>query len=589
MTTEGYEYLVSIKDELTANTNEMVKGLTRLELALKKTDEAAERANDAIKKVGSGGHGLASGISYAVRSFDDLRRGGGYAANGLLDAAKAAERLGPGGVIAGIGIAALAADVGITALSLEMSEFKKNTTEAYEVLGGGGGAKKFEQLDALSESIHAPAVKVHEFASSLMSEGLTNQEALYKTVRAVTDLQRVGLDSGAQKIQSIVSRSLAEGHLDIGKKGRGLAGTGVTEDALASVLGVSRKKLDADLKSGKISVEQGIQAIDDVIIKGKIGDLAQKKFTATDAFADLHNAIRKTFQDADASPLTDALKEVSEGFRDGSDNANTLKDIIQTTIEAGGGLIRWADDLKNAFSEDFQAAKDAASSAFDWIVAHDPTHSAAEKAKRLKDIHFGEHMMAREEAVQRQQKAQSELQGLANSGASVSELAKAAKRKGVEITLVDRPRENASKSELDAFRTKVKEYGDMSDPNGHPIHDERIVKPVHKLGVDAAKGMIEGARGSEGFDAHSPSRKMFDIGVDAAEGLQGGAAAAASLYAPDEGRADPRSSPGRSAPSVKVDVGGLHFQGHLDLEDFGPLLESMVADVFERAALELGQ
>jgi hypothetical protein len=68
-------------------------------------------------------------------------------------------------------------------------------------------------------------------------------------------------------------------------------------------------------------------------------------------------------------------------------------------------------------------------------------------------------------------------------------------------------------------------------------------------------------------------------GAKAAEALRG------SLPAGGGGAANDNSR------SVKVDVhvGGIAMHGVIGLEDFVPLLESQVADVFERVALELGQ
>ena len=449
------------------------------------------------------------------------------------------------------------------------------------------GAGLFRAVDDLAESVHAPAAEVAGKTKELLELGLTNQTQLTQTVRAIEDLQRVGLEGGARKIESLVERSLAAGHLVLGKGGAGasraLTGTGVSEAELAAQLGINPKQLEAELKAGKITVDEGLAAIDRAIIQGKVGELATKKFTVSDAFTDLHNSVRRLFQEQDTGPITGALHQLADDLHDGTAAAVGTQEAIQGVIDVVGSLIRGFDDVATTAAQDFKDIKETAGSAFDWIVAHDPTHSDAFNQDRLRKIHFGEHMMAQDAAYKKEHSAQATLQDLASSGASNTEIAKRAKRLGVEATLVDRPPEGATAKQLGAFREEISDYAGRSDPTGHPLHDMRTPthqrKALHDLGADAGKALHEGAAGPQGLDAHSPSRKMFDLGVDAADGFTSGAA---------EGQRMTPGPTGGKSIQVHVDVGGIAMHGAIDAAELMPLLESQIADVFERVALELG-
>src|SRR5690349_11722362 len=109
MPDDGYEYLIGLKDELTPKLGPPRDALGRFTKALGDSGVAAKRAEasygsffgkmggiyavqaergaEAIDKVAKAAHRghdashrMASGVSYAVRGFDDLTRGGKYAA-----------------------------------------------------------------------------------------------------------------------------------------------------------------------------------------------------------------------------------------------------------------------------------------------------------------------------------------------------------------------------------------------------------------------------------------------------------------------------------------------------------------------------
>jgi TP901 family phage tail tape measure protein len=68
---------------------------------------------------------------------------------------------------------------------------------------------------------------------------------------------------------------------------------------------------------------------------------------------------------------------------------------------------------------------------------------------------------------------------------------------------------------------------------------EQFKGEMHQVGVDGAAGLVEGAKGPDGLDTNSPSRKMHQVGMDGAQGLINGA---------KEGFAKPSNIPGAPPP-----------------------------------------
>jgi hypothetical protein len=107
---------------------------------------------------------------------------------------------------------------------------------------------------------------------------------------------------------------------------------------------------------------------------------------------------------------------------------------------------------------------------------------------------------------------------------------------------------------------------------------------MYDLGANAGDAFHKGAAGPKGVDAHSPSKKMYDLGVNAGSAFPAGAQAAQGMA-----QNNTTFSSATSSKTVHVEVGGIHVHGAPGDPGFIPLLESQVADIFERAALELGQ
>ncbi len=560
-TDDGYEYLLGIKDEVSGPARAARSGLDEVTSALKRSDAALRSHAEAQHAAAHGAieHGKALqgvGLGFVKGLFNV----GGLTA-AIAEGQLLADALEKAGEIAREGIK----------FAIEASEFKENVTDAYSVVLGSAeeGERAFRALDKTAREIHMPAEKAHEIAQTLMLEGLKNQEAITDTIRAIGDLQRVGLGAGAEKLQSIVARSLAAGHLELGRGPKALAGTGLSFDALAADFGMSRVKFQAELKAGHIDVQQGIETIDKEIIKGKVGALATKKFAISDAFVDMKNSIRGVFQESDSSPLVDAFRRVSESMSEGTESGERMRVALDEIISGTAKVIDFASEVGTAFARAADETRDAWDATFDFLTRNNPLLSEQQKHDALIHRQIDKVTRARDELVHKQDLGIEAVDDASRRGAKPEELHKIAQKYDLGLA--------AGAPEVNKLLDQRQRSIDAFDEQERFIpHARESISSTRETGKEAGEALHEGAK--EGLDAHSPSRKMYDLGLDAADGFKAGAATAS----------DRDDAPSPHAMHVEVHVGGISLHGIEHAEDFLPLLESQIADVFERVALEMG-
>jgi hypothetical protein len=584
---DGYEYVVGMRDEMAGPAKHAAAGLDTLTSALKSSEAAGHKHASLIGRV-SGEHGK---LSFAAReSAGTLREFASDVLPGLV------------GIASVVGAMKLGFET--IKFSINASEFKENAIAAYSIIKGTSeeGERTFAALDKTAREIHMPAERAHEIAQRLMLEGLESQKAVTDTVRAVGDLQRVGLEAGASKIQSIVERSVTVGHFEIGKGSKGLKGTGVTFDTLAAELGMGRKQFEQELKAGKISAETGIEAIDQVVLKGKVGALATKKFTISDAFVDMKNSIRSVFQESDASPLTSALQEVTGKFADGTKGAGEMKEAINDIIDITGDLVHVAWNVAEAFGKAWRAIKHGAEATYDWMEQHDPRTSPEQKRAANIRRELGDKLEDMRPLIDRRDEGISALKTASEAGEKPGALKNIAKKYGLEIAAGQSEVNSAldERSRAPVVDTVVAEamgnisaaVTSMKPPSAggarEPVNQSFGPQDdMHALGADAAGSVQEGWKDKN--KQHSPSAVMYDLGADAADSLAAGAKAANASMVHDPPFSIRTPVEGGKRVHVDVAVGGIHFQGIANAEDFLPMLESQLADVFERVAIEMGE
>ena len=576
-----------IKDEASSPVEAMTDALHGLTEALKSSAGASEKAEYGYGKLGKAAREAGEASEKAHRGHE----GKGFFSSLIPEIAA--------GELAAEGLKKLAeAAVEGVKFAIEASEFKENMVDAYGAIQGGAeeGEKTFKEIDALAKKIHAPTEKAHELAQRLMLSGLENTEAVTETIKAVTALQRTGLEAGAQKLQMIVERGEAAGHFDLSAKM--LKGTGASIDAvyrgIAERLHVNQANVKAMIKAGQVDVETGVLALDEAVNLGRAGQIAATKLTLSDVMVDAKNTIRGLFQEANSGPIVDAFGRIADSIKPGTEGAEKFKATLDGIISAVAGLIDLGGQLASWGASAFKAAHDAADGtlsalkeAAEWAakIAGRDKKDEAWSAAAEKDVDRREDKQIRAEISKKAMPGSIDVEAYAaaeDARNATGQVAVGQERSADEA----RDRGLHAPGEVEEARKTGADIGTGIADGIRGTHPD-----VKAAGHEAGKAALEGAR--EATDSHSPSRKMaelgrgmtdgFALGID--EGIDGAQGALEWAVAPPPTQPAQGGGGGRS-----VDVGGIHVEIHTGAhaEEIVALLESQLVDALERAAMEAG-
>lgn len=276
------------------------------------------------------------------------------------------ERVGEAALEAGKYLGELAIEA--TKFAVEAAEFRENTTLAYTAVKGSAeeGERTFAIIDKIALKAHMPAEKAHDLARDLMLQGLTDTRLIGETIEAQAALMRTGQIAGAEKLKKIIERSTASGHFDPGKlggghggatSGRALAGMGVSLpgliDQIAKDTHKSVSQVGAELKAGKITVDEGVAALSESITRGVIGQAARAKYDIHDFATDSTNSFRRMVQGIDLKPLQQGLLDIGTALGFVADHKDGVQSVFQTVVDWAGKAIEkgleFGEDMVIAF------------------------------------------------------------------------------------------------------------------------------------------------------------------------------------------------------------------------------------------------
>jgi hypothetical protein len=187
-------------------------------------------------------------------------------------------------------------------------------------------------------------------------------------VAAVADLQRTGLQYGADALEAIAERSLTVGALKLPPKSVKQLGVSLPDlyKRLAEHTHQGVEQVKSELKHGTFDVEIGLQELTASITGGKVGEVAQSKLGIGDAFTDIKNDVRGMFEGIDTSPLADGIERAralfEDMFGDVDDSGKTFGQVVVDAVaEIEDRVVLFALKTKNEW---WQAKHDIAN-AFD--------------------------------------------------------------------------------------------------------------------------------------------------------------------------------------------------------------------------------
>jgi hypothetical protein len=549
---DGFEYTTAIVDHMSGPAHAEAAALGELDAAIQKSEHVLRSHAEASEHAGKMSGEAKGFMKEFTGSLVPEIALGEVAAEGLKKLAE--------------GFAELGEKVfdflkeGVE-YALESAEFKENMTEAFEVVEGTAekGEETYAAIEKMAAAHHLDIGKALASAKELALAGVENEELLAKSVDAQGALQRVGLEAGAEKLRRIIEQSAAVGHLVLPKK---LGAVGFDIAGLAKALHETPGAFKRDLAAGKIEFARGVSEIDNIILKGNVGELARKKYDLTDVATDWHNIWKQLTHDVDSGALTGALKNFIENFSQGTGAFAGLKEEIEHDVKAIntflGYLVSDATTLFLKLEIGFYEGKIAA-------------------APLIAEIH----------------KLGLEGPNMQQVGDSAEHIAKAMVEVGAAVALVL------------GYLLKLESLKDPVSIGGHEIGTGFVGGLLDGLtgGKFAIVKAVEGL-GEAGIDAlrrawrvNSPSLVAFEIGMGVGEGMGLGAEASSdraakgvskALAPPDFSGGTSNSSSTRNvtiaAGAVQVHVTG----GSVDAEAVREIVENALADVIDRVNLESG-
>lgn len=370
--TEGTEYILALKDEMSSPAAKAKGALSHLKDQLKLTEQSIKSLKDAQQRF------KASGLKDEVKASGDaiakMRDKASDLKGSIKDTAAQVKEL-DGGVkesgesMMGAALSAVglnsALDVGkdifrkigeaakwaaeqlvhwtieAAKVAIEAGAARERLVALYDYFGAGKGQEIFTKLDALGTAIHVPTEKVHEYAKDLIQSGIEGQNRIEQTVKSVAMLQKVAGDDAANKIKGLIEESAKTQKTQFWKGGRGtftvtreqLVGTGVTIDQVFAAL-AKRTKLGVgqvrmQMMMGQITAAQGIDALNDVLERGKVGETARNMTgDLTQAFTELKDNIGKILRDVDYKGFVKELSGFAKLFDPLQASGKTTKAVM---------------------------------------------------------------------------------------------------------------------------------------------------------------------------------------------------------------------------------------------------------------------
>lgn len=370
---EGFEYAAAFKDDMSKPAAMAKQSLVHLKEQLKATEASIKSLRDAQQRFKTAGlkdevKASSDAIAKQREKMADLKDQAKSTESGIKDMAKAEKEQAQAAKEADdatksmvtVGLAAAAAvfykigeaakwaaeqlvhwTVEAAKVAIEAGAAKERLVAMYDYFGAGKGQEIFQKLDALGTAIHVPTEKVHEYAKDLIQSGIEGQNRIEQTVKSVAMLQKVAGDDAANKIKGLIEESAKTQKTQLWRGGRGtftvtreqLVGTGVTIDqvyaSIAKRTGMGVAQVRQQMMMGQIAASTGIDALNDVLERGKVGDTARNMTgDLTQAFTELKDNIGKLLKDVDFKGFIKEMQGFARLFDPMTASGKTAKTVM---------------------------------------------------------------------------------------------------------------------------------------------------------------------------------------------------------------------------------------------------------------------
>ena len=363
---EGFEWVLEIRDGMTGPARDMRSSLKSLEGELRATEAEMRRLQRLQETYRAAG--FKQGAAAVGDDLRKLRLGAAETRAQVKQLASSVQEAGPSmmGEMAGamgltLGVAELASAYKAAAteaahlaveglrLSVEMNELREHTTRMFAGLSGSaeGGERMYGLLQKMRKEVPESEAEIAHWASTLMAAGMTDPARVEASIRAMASASALmgGGASGAEaanKIQELTARALATGTLKGRGGARALVGTGITAEELAAELGMTKANFQAAFSRGTIEAGKGIAAMNAVLAKKGAGALAGTMGEWPVLLAKAKESFAHMFDGVDVKPLLGALRD--------------LVGLLDTSQPSGRAM---QQTLRTAFTDLARVATDA--------------------------------------------------------------------------------------------------------------------------------------------------------------------------------------------------------------------------------------
>ena len=605
---ESISFALEMRDSMSGPAQSIKASLTSLRGAIKGTTEATidnqraqlkakaagnvaevKRLSDAIAHQRLDLKALNVQLKATTQSEKDFAASQKEGAGAGLSAIAGPLALVGAGLVAVVAGVALLGAAGIKFVA-DAAAFRSHMTNAFDILGmtAGKGKETYESIKGLAETLPQSRQDTFDSAQELMAMGLKGDIRLENTVRSIAQAKAVLGDAAGGKLKSMITA--AQGTTVAGRfigafavSPEDLRAIGLTYESLGVVLGKQIGKTNAEatqmLREGRVSAAAGIDALNMAVSRGKIGaaaiDAMNNLGTIWDRFKD---NIAGLFDGVDMKPFMAGLSDIVDLFKSGSETGKGWTAIIQAVFgglgTTGAGVVGTLKtsilELQNSllkmaidFAPTLQKIRDLGSDT-GWLDAWKTGFKTVADSALL--IANAVMTIAKYWDVLKSIPGLAVRANVAVGTGGLSEMKFGKKDSGKSV----------------AFNP-VNMIGDA-------ISGVKITSS-EKKGAAIGAAVVDGAKGKDGLDAHSPSRKMQQLGMYAVQGFNEGLATAGpngmlGRIGISAGDLQPSNANGGGGG---VNLGGitLNISGVSDAASLPAMLEPMFADLLERIAEEV--
>lgn len=612
---EGFEYLIAMRDQITAplkqvkaalqQGKEQLRGLDSQMLKLQKTQQdfvnkgmksEASAVAKQIKGMQLQKKELTQGLAPLKDHVKETEKATGFGADfaksmipqialGELTASavkKVAES------IKDLGIWLVETTAKIIAFTTAAAAMREKNVANYTILSKNAkeGRAAYDMVERLAQLSYVPAEKAHDYAKDLLAAGVRPQLELQNSVKSLILLSKAGSEGQVSKLKGILERTA---QTTMGPSGQKWAGSfsvspqelqeiGTSYDELAKYVGARMHKTVTaqDLMWGRVrvSASTGMAALNDAIIRGKVGETARSMVGGFDEVAThFKSTLNNIVKDVDVGPLVTALHNLI-GLFDPLDSFGRQKGGgISATLNA---LIKLSAKLITQLSIAFLKLEIGALRLY---IAMFP---AIKNLFKLWKQHEG------------LEKLKTALKGVAVVAlVLVTGVVLALAALGTVLALIgygigwafDKFTELAEAIPLLFKADTWKKLGadaiqGLVDALRNGV--DAVISATENLGKEALGGL------KKALGIHSPSKEFARLGQFAAQGFSGGFDLESGGSLKISG-SPPLAAGGGAGRTVNVMLGGIHIDGAESPQKTAEFLENQLADIFERVVLERGE